>query len=99
MVEASSEERGDVRARDGAGLMLRTEWSVGQPGRADGWWVYLESDGAPFYEAGPFPVEQAAREAARVRIKLFEDTQRDRAASAHDELLREESVPPEGSER
>lgn len=87
MVEASDDERVDVRPRDEEQpLRLRTEWCVGQD-KPDGWWVYFETPGGrPFYEAGPFVTEEAAREAARTRLQQFR--------ASRQEVLREESVPP-----
>ncbi len=95
MVEARDEERQDVRPREGAQLQVRTEYTVGTPGRLDGWWAFIDADGQQFYEAGPFRAESEARESAGARLRVFAAL----SGGGSQELLREESVPPESSRR
>ncbi len=54
----------------GPALTVRTEFTLGNVSRSDGWWVAIDADGVPFYEAGPFTTEQAAHDCARDRLAL-----------------------------
>lgn len=91
MVEPNDEERGDVRPRPA--MVLRTEYTVGALSRADGWHVAIDYDGKPVWMSGPFTSEEEARSSALARLAVVQDL------ADEGELLREESVPPEASER